>query len=183
MKKTTTFLAILLCLATVSQGQNRKIFTDLYNLTDSLKTVKSTVEDFAAEMKNEWKNDSLKIIGQKKFIEVSGVVDGITSSFSIIILRPKQLTPAIKEKISNQLKNLYLKMNDFSAFYVSSKIFMTNGSKFGPGTIIVVTTLFDIGTKLYDMIKKFVMAQRTEIANKFKEDCAFVKWDKLPKSE
>ncbi len=182
MKK-TTFLAVLICLATISQAQTKRIFTDLYNLTDSLKTVKSTVEDFATEMKNEWKNDSLKIIGQKKFVEVSGVVDGITTSFSTIILHPKQLTPAIKAKISDQLKNLYLKMNDFSSFYVSSKIFMTNGSKFGPGTITVVTTLFDIGTKLYDMIKKFVVAQRTEIANKFKDDCTLVKWDKLPKSE
>jgi hypothetical protein len=182
MKK-TILISIFTFVSIFTQAQNKKIFTDFYNLTDSLKTVKSTVEDFATEMKNEWKNDSLKIIGQKKYIEVSGVLDGITASFSTVILHPKQLNATIKTKITKQLQNLYLKMNDFSSFYVDSKLFMTNGAKFGPGTITVITTLFDAGTKLYDMIKKFVIAQRTEIANKFKDDCSLVKWDKLPKSE
>ncbi len=182
MKK-GVLISIVTLVSFFAQAQNKKIFTDFYNLTDSLKTVKSTVEDFATEMKNEWKNDSLKIIGQKKYVEVSGVLDGITSSFSTVILNPRQLNANIKTRITEQLKNLYSKMNDFSSFYVSSKLFMTNGSKFGAGIITVVTTLFDAGTQLYNMIRNFVVAQRTQISNKFKEDCALVKWDKLPKAE
>jgi len=178
------FCAFAIC----SRAQTAKavVFSSYYDLVDSLTAVKTTVEDYGTEMQFEWKNDSLKNLGETKYTKVRATMAGIIASFSEVIKDPKRMkkkadADKIRSNITNQLKKLYDDMNNLTSFYTNAKAYLVKGGKFG--TITVVTSLFEAGIKVFEMIKDFNTKQKQEKADQFAKACGITPWAALKKLE
>jgi hypothetical protein len=173
------FLATLaISISFLSFSQNKRIVEDYNTLKKELITIKTEAEGYAVDIKNNWKNDTLKTRGRVSYIKLPATIDGIVETFEGVIKKPKNLTSAVKTAIDDDLLKVRGMMNEFSQFYTNG---MTNQGGIPPETasLAILQGGLQIGLGVFNDLKKLMQGDREEVAKQFVEQCKFKRWEQL----
>lgn len=171
----SAFLLLICCLAgSCAFSQSKIILNDYTNLKKELVSIKSEAEDYAADMKNNWKNDTLKFKGKAAYIRLSASVDGVIENFKEVIRHPKSINETIRNNINTDLANLKTQLSSFNELYVNGSL-----AKGEAPPEKAFFALLTTGMDLFNSIKNMVQGQREQIVKQFESDCKLKKWDQL----
>jgi len=170
-----TLLTISFCAILITGfSQNKVILNDYSNLKKELVSIKSEAEDYAVDMKNNWKNDTLKFRGRTAYVKLSASVDGMIENFKQVIRKPKSINETVRTGINSDLVNLKTQMTGFNELYIAGSL-----AKGDPAPEKAFFSMLTTGMGLYNEIKNLVEGQREQVVKQFETDCKLKKWDQL----
>jgi hypothetical protein len=174
MKKLLLAVA-LVASSTVAICQSKHIVNDYANLKKELIAIKNEAEEYASDIKTNWKNDTLKLTARTHYVKLSAAVDGVVDGFKSTIMRPKSINAAVRTSIEADLAKLKTMLAGFTEVYISGTL--AKGGEAPPETSLI--SAFTVGMGLFNDFKKMMNSQREQMANQFEADTKLKKWDQI----
>jgi hypothetical protein len=165
----------LLTSFTYAIGQNKHIVNDYASLKKELIAIKTEAEEYASDIKTNWKNDTMKLRARMQYVKLSAAVDGVVNGFKTTILRPKSITPEVRTSIEADVTRLKAMLGDFTQIYINGTL--AKGGEAPPETSLMAA--FTVGMGLFNDFKKMLTSQRDEMAKQFEADTKLKKWDHI----
>ena len=174
--KTILYLFIALVTTLPGFSQNKRIVKDYNSLRKELVTIKSGTEEYAVDIKNNWKNDTLKSKGRGAYIKLQATIDGVVSTFEDIIRKPKNFDKTTQAAIDADMTKIRSRAEDFAAFYAKGPYQSTATSE---SAFSFTQATMEIGLGVFNDFKKLMNGDRDDVAKRFVADSKLKKWDQL----
>jgi hypothetical protein len=158
-----------------TNAQHKNIVNDYASLKKELIAIKTEAEEYASDIKTNWKNDTMKLRARMQYVKLSAAVDGVVDGFKTTILRPKSITPQVRTSIEADVTRLKAMLGDFTQIYVDGTL--AKGGEAPTETSLMAA--FTVGMGLFNDFKKMVSSQRDEMAKQFEADTKLKKWDQI----
>ena len=176
MVKNILFISILLVTTLTTFSQSKKIVKDYNSLRKELTTIKSATEEYALDIKNNWKNDTLKSKARGSYIKLAATIDGVVSTFEDIIRKPRNFDKTAQASIDADMTKIRTRAEDFAAFYLKGPYQPTAATE---SAFSLTQATMEIGMGVFNDFKKLMNGDRDDVAKRFVADSKLKKWDQL----
>ena len=147
---------------------------EVHDLKKELVAIKTEAEEYASDIKTNWKNDTLKLTARMQYTRLSAAVDGVVDGFKTTIMRPKSINAAVRTSIEADLARLKTMLAGFTEVYISGTL-----AKGDPAPETSLMAAFTVGMGLFNDFKKMLTSERENQAKQFEADTKLKKWDQI----